>query len=183
MDNKEIIPNQVSNKEVLKESTQQLISDIMKEDNIDEMKKYIKLFNVNQSKKNLLRVVELNDLFDSVTDQAIERFKKRPGDIGHRELLDYMNTVQNALDRAQKTVNSIEETPLIQLTQQNNEVNINLNQNLDRDSRIRVIEVVNKILEAANNSEKIQENTVIEADFEEISDNINENLLNEEGED
>jgi hypothetical protein len=87
----------------------------------------------------------MNDLLDKVTDQVIERFEKRPDNFSNDDLIKYMQVTENAIDRANKHLNLVEETPQIQLMQ-NNQVNINIGSELDRDSRERVMNAVRAIL-------------------------------------
>ena len=65
-----------------------------------------------------------------------------------------MQVTENAIDRANKNLNLVEETPPIQY-QQNNQVNINIVDSLDRDSRERVMAYLNNVL--SNNASEIVE--------------------------
>ena len=63
-----------------------------------------------------------------------------------------MQVTENAIDRANKNLNLVEETPAIQLMQ-NNQVNINIDNGLDRDSREKVLDAVKAILANATKPE------------------------------
>lgn len=125
--------------------TQQIAQEILDEENIDRVKDLTNLFNLNAQKRNVMRVIKMNDLLDKVTDQVIERFEKRPDNFSNDDLIKYMQVTENAIDRANKNLNLVEETPPIQLMQ-NNQVNINIGSELDRDSRERVMNAVRAIL-------------------------------------
>jgi hypothetical protein len=133
----------------LENSSNQLVKNIIRTENVDELKKLTKLFDINQAKKNALRVVKLNSLLDKVNDQAIERFEKRPYEISNKELLDYMKVVQDQIERSQQNLDSIDVSPTIQINQQNNSINVNVGEDaLDRDAKERVIDAVSALLKA-----------------------------------
>ena len=96
-----------------------LVIDLYTDENdIDKVKDLTHLFNLNQAKKNVLRVLKLNSLLDKVSDQMIERFTKQPGAFSNSDLLNYMQVTQSAIDRANKALNLVDETPAIQINQQ-----------------------------------------------------------------
>ena len=74
-------------------------------------------------------------------------------------LLKYMQVTESAIDRANKNLNMIEDTPPIQLLQQN-QVNKNINDGLNRESRQRVIETVQAILNSSQASLTDDDNLV-----------------------
>lgn len=144
----ELLPAEL-NTLALEKSSNQLVNDIVETDDIDELKTLTKLFEINQAKKNALRIVKLNNLLDKVNDQAIERFEKRPYEISNKELLDYMKVVQEQIQNSQETLSNIDQSPAIQINQQNNSINVNVGQNaIDRDSKERVIDAVTALLKA-----------------------------------
>ena len=49
------------------EKETEIASKILNEDNLDEVKNLTRLFNLIQAKKNMLRVMNLNGLFDKVS--------------------------------------------------------------------------------------------------------------------
>lgn len=157
----------MSDKNIIKvdNDTNELIDKIVNENDIDELKKFTQLFNVNQAKKNALRIIKLNGLLDCVSDQMMERFQKRAGEFSNKDLLDYMTVVQNAIDRANKSLNLIDETPAISI---NNNVNINVEDGFDRQSRAKITEAVQAILARIENNSEL--NNVIDVDFEEDND-------------
>lgn len=157
-----------------------IVAKIIEAPTRDELQKQFDLFNMNQSKKNALRIVKLNTLLDKVQDQAIERFEKRPDQVSNRELLDYMNVVSGQIDRAQKQVDTLSMTPTIQVTQQKNEVNINVNPGLDRDSKERVMDAISALLKQVNNkvSTPVEpSNTFISDNFEEIDNDSDMHVI------
>ena len=142
--NKEQLPVEIDTLP-LEESTKDIINKIINENDIEKIKDLSKAFNINQVKKNLVRVVKLGNLMDKVEDQAITRFKQRPDEISNKELLDYLQVVQNSIDKSQKSIENIDTTPLIQLNNQKINVSVE-NKGLDKDSKERVLEVIQKLI-------------------------------------
>jgi hypothetical protein len=123
----------------LSEESKALIDQIIMETDEQKTRDLTHLFNANQNKKTMVRVNKLNDLLDTITDQALARFTARPDEISNKELFDGLKVVQDLIERGQKQVSGAGETPLIQINQQTNEVNVgNSVSNLNRDSRERV---------------------------------------------
>ena len=171
----------------LDNETDKLAQDIINEPDIDAVKNMVQLFNLNQAKKNVLRVLKLNSLLDKVQDQMIERFEKKPGEFSNADLLNYMQVTQSAIDRAQKSLSLVDETPAIT---QVNQVNLSINDDvLSRESRERITEAITNIVNKLKlPQEPSQEEIVIdnvenkqedaEEKVEEKPDN--KGLLNEE---
>ena len=145
----------------------------------------------------MLRVLKLNSLLDHVSDEMIRRFERTPGEFANNDLLNYMNVVQASIDRANKSLNLVDEVPNISLTQ----VNVNVEENkLNRESRAKITEAISKILEMSqklNINKESEDELIIEPiigddngtminkddifNNNEDSTNYNEtNLLNEE---
>ncbi len=133
-----MLPLDVSNKEIA--------TNIIEASDPDNIKNLTNLFNLNQAKKNVVRVMKLNGLLDKVQDQMIERFEKRPGEFSNTDLLNYMQVTQSAIDRANKSLNMVDNLPAITL----NQVNINSAPELSKDSRDRVADAVKSILSKLN---------------------------------
>lgn len=146
----EIVEDELLPKELdtlpLEESTNKLVTDIIKTDNVEELKTLTNLFSLNQAKKNALRVVKLNGLLDAIHDQAIERFIKHPHEISNKELLDYMNVVANQIEKSQQSLGEIDNKPMIQINNQTNKVEVNVGDGLSRDSKENVVDAINKLM-------------------------------------
>lgn len=89
-----------------------------------------------------------------------ERVTKRADQFSNRDLLDYMTTMNNSLERARKQINSVDETPMITLNQQNNTVILDPD-SLDRDSKKRVADAVKSILKKLDAQKKLDDNMEI----------------------
>lgn len=146
----------------LDNQTKQIAQEILDEQDIERVKDLTNLFNLNAQKRNVMRVIKMNELLDKVTDQVVERFEKRPDNFSNEDLIKYMQVTENAIDRANKNLNLVEETPAIQYLQQNN-VNITIDNGLDRDARERVMDAVKAFL--AHSSQTLpQDEVVVEID-------------------
>lgn len=178
-ENREILPsyNDCENTETslidlskikLNEESKAIIEQIIVEKDEQKSKDLMQLFNANQSKKTIVRVDKLSNLLDTITDQALARFTARPDEISNKELFDGLKVVQDLIERGQKQVSGAGETPLIQVNQQTNEVNIGgTSNNLSRDSRERVKSAVMNLLSSitsttTNVSQEIVDYEVIE---------------------
>lgn len=131
----------------LNEESLALINQIIAEKDIEKTKDLTYLFNINQDKKTMVRMNKLNDLMDAITDQAYIRFTERPDEISNDDLVKTMKTVQDMIERGQKQVSGVGDSPLIQINQQTNEVNVGDSAaKLSRDSRKKVENVISSLL-------------------------------------
>ena len=62
----------------LDENILDITQQVFAEPDTKKSKDLIELFNWNMSKKNVARVLRLNDLFDGVTEQMMKRFSEKP---------------------------------------------------------------------------------------------------------
>lgn len=162
----------VISKPSLNDESLALIEQIIAESDEQKTRDLTYLFNANQNKKTMVRVNKLSDLLDTITDQALTRFTSRPDEISNKELFDGLKIVQDLIERGQKQVSGVNETPLIQVNQQTNEVNIGgAGSNLSRDSRERVKSAVLGLLDSLTAK---QSEVVAEAEIAEISENSDE---------
>jgi uncharacterized pyridoxal phosphate-containing UPF0001 family protein len=130
----------------LKKESLDILNQIITSTDANKTKDLTCLFNENQNKKTMLRINKMNDLLDVITDQAMTRFTAKPDEISNKELLDSMKVVSELIDKGSKQINNVE-TPLIQINQQNNEVNMgDTKGGLNRESRERVKNTVNDLL-------------------------------------
>lgn len=125
--------------------TAEIAQQILDECDIDKVKDLTNLFNLNAQKRNVIRVLKMNDLLDRVTDQVMTRFERTPDNFSNEDLIKFMQVTENSIDKANKSLSLVEQTPAIQY-QQNNQVNINIGTELDRESRQRVTDTVQSIL-------------------------------------
>ena len=155
----------------LNSETMAILADIIKETDINKTKDLTYLFNVNQNKKTMVRINKLNELLNVITDQAIDRFSKRPDQISNAELLKGIQVVQEAIERGQKQITGQSDAPLIQINQQNNEVKVDSGTAMPKESRDKIRNAVMGIinsLQLDNQAPTQVESEIV--DIEESSD-------------
>jgi hypothetical protein len=162
------------NAEDLNKESLELINQIIAEADIEKTKDLTYLFNINQNKKTMIRVDKLSGLQDNLVDQLVRRISERPDEISNKELMDGLKIVQDIIERGQKQVAGVTETPLIQINQQTNSVNIgDTSTTLSRESRDKVKNAVTALLGNLMNSPKTQ--TVPKEEIIEVEVNENDN--------
>lgn len=173
----------VDSKVKLNEESMALIEQIVSETDEQRTRDLTQLFNANQNKKTMVRVNKLSDLLDTITDQAVTRFTTRPDEISNKELFDGLKIVQDLIERGQKQVAGSGDTPLIQVNQQTNEVNIGGagSSNLNRDSRERVKSAVMSLLSSISNAATTPD-VIIDEPID-VVDVTTEEIISEETED
>jgi hypothetical protein len=139
----------------LESSANDIITDALNETSSEEMKKHIDRFNLELTKKNMLRMVMLNNVLDAAQEEVFTRLMNSSDDMSNKELLEVINTFQTSMEKTSKNMEKVDELPMIELRQQN--VNINVDNTLDRDSKNKVINVIKELLKNTarpNNSEE-----------------------------
>ena len=148
----------------LSNKSQRLIGELTLETDKQKMQAIEQQFNDIQRKKQLARISKLSDVQDMLTDQFYQRISQRPDEISNKEMLDGMKVIQDLMEKNQKRAEVIEEIPqLIQI----NQTEVNVGNNLNRDSRERVKNAVLGILDSINRSQPptATEADLIDADF------------------
>jgi hypothetical protein len=140
-----------------------LIGELTFEKDRQKMQAIEQQFNDIQRKKQLARISKLSDVQDMLTDQFYQRISQRPDEISNKEMLDGMKVVQDLMEKNQKHTEVMEEIPqLIQI----NQTEVNVGNNLNRDSREKVKNAVLGILDSINRAQQTpEEPDIIEADF------------------
>lgn len=139
-----------------------LLEDIMEEQDPNKTKDLVDLFNWHMSKKNVVRIQKLNNLYDSITDQMVERVDKRADQFSNSDLLDYVKTIQSAIDINTKNLSSVQEPPLI-VQQNNTQINLNVADSFDTDAKARILAAVQATLQQAKKP-IIDDDTVIQTE-------------------
>lgn len=137
-----------------------ILHQIIEAPNQQELQAQFELFNLTQGKKNALRIIKLNKLLDKVEDQAIERFERRPDQVSNKEILEYMQVVSSQIDRSQKQIEGLKDKPMILVKNENTEVNVNVNKELDRDAKNRVLNAVAALMRQVQNPVPAQEDII-----------------------
>lgn len=169
----------IDSNELIRKTADDLTLAIAKAESREELEALYQKFNINNTKKNALRINQLNNLLDQVNQQAVERFNRRPETVSNKEILDYMNAIQNQIERSQRTVDGIKDITAIQVNNtQNNTVNIHVKDTdipyLSKDSRDRITDLVASILQESNKvkNEDIIDITETIEDIENPTENV-----------
>lgn len=150
----EVNANSINESELNKDISN-LAQQLIDEKDIDASKNIVQLFNFNLSKRNALRILKLNGLYDNITDQMIERFQKRSGEFSNSDLLSYLQTVENSIEKSQKSLSQVDEQPTIMQTN-NTQVNFNVLDGFNDDSRDRIANAIKSILNSAATTDNVE---------------------------
>lgn len=156
----------------INEKVTDLVNQVLGESDTSKTKDLISLFNWNMSKKNMLRILKLNTLYDDVTDQMIKRFEYKPDQFSNDDLLNYMKTVQGALTNSSKMIEEMEE-PAPSIIQNNTQINVNVGESFSRESRERILAAIQATLNAAQNP--IEPSSIEEVPYEDKTEGDNSN--------
>lgn len=133
----------------LERETADVINKIVKAGSTDELKSYVDMFNLNIAKKNALRVAKLQNLADAVVDQAVTRADKHASEFTNKEIIDYIRVVNEQIKSAKDELSAIGESPAVQINNQKNEVNINVVDGLNQESKHRVLDAIKALIQQA----------------------------------
>ena len=130
-----------------------------------KLRQLIDIFNLNIRKKDIIRATKLSALQDRVVNEMSERIINHSDNFSNKDLLDYFKTIQDTQNKTDTSIDNVNiPIPTIQIN--HNEVNMNSEPVLSRESKNKVSQTVQKILkELADKSEK-----------ENLFDNNQENL-------
>ena len=102
----------------LKSDSEELEIRLLEEDNIDNIKAIIDLFNINIKKKNIIRTSKLNELQDKVYNQIDERLTNRASSFSNKDLLEYFKVMQDTINKSDIDSDQVT-APNIQINQNN----------------------------------------------------------------
>lgn len=160
----------------LEKDDEAIVDGIVKAETKAELERQFGLFNMNQSKKNALRVIKLESLLGRVEDQTIARFENRPDQVSNKELLDYIQVISAQIDRSQKKVDDLSNKEIIVQKPINSTVNINVGQQLSQDDKEVTLEAVRSIMGLLKQSQQTT-SEVLDAEIKE-ADFVEKNPLN-----
>lgn len=155
-------------------TNEELEKKLFEETDIDSMKNIINLFNLNIKKKDIVRTARLNDLQDKIYDQMDKRISLKSDEFSNVDLLNYYKTIQESINKADTTLDKVD-TPSIQIVQ--NQLNIQQkDSSLDRDSRLKVVDLVNKFIKMSSQNEVVQDVDAEEDYYEQLELNFDEDM-------
>lgn len=127
----------------LKSGSEELEIRLLEEDNVDNIKAIIDLFNINIKKKNIIRTSKLNELQDKVYNQIDERITNNANTFSNKDLLEYFKVMQDTINKSDIDSDNVI-TPNIQINQNN--LNIGVGTELTRESRQKITDAIKNIL-------------------------------------
>jgi hypothetical protein len=134
----------------IQQRANELCEAVQNEDDEKKLEDLYHEFSINNTRKNVVRLNELNKLLDEVNDQAYKRFKNNPAEMSNKDVLDYMNAVQSQIERSEKTVNGLKEINATQINNSTTNVQINVGGEStampNQASRDRIADAINEIL-------------------------------------
>lgn len=139
----------------LDKNIENLTKQILSETDESKSKDLIHLFNLNQSKKNVLRSTKYSDMLELVIKQMIERITKTPDNFSNDDLLKFFAAVNTALGKINDSIGQIDETPSIQINN-NTQINVQSEDKLSREEKERTIDAVKALLAQMNNIQEAE---------------------------
>ena len=136
----------------------ELENKILEETDISKLDDLVDLFNLNLKKKDIVRAGKLNDLQDKITQQIENRISKNSDQFSNKDLLDYFKTIQDTISKSSVDISELS-VPTIQI----NQVNIDNESKLSLESRRKVLDAVNAILNKTSSDN-------IEVEFDVVED-------------
>ena len=162
----------------IEQRIKELTHELILADDSTETRSIIEKYNAYLVKKSAIRTGKLEKLYDEIVEQMLLRFKNRGGEFSNKDLLDYLNSVQAALDKSVSKLNNTDETPVQYGTGQT-QVNINVLEGFTHDQKTNIADAIKSILQQSAS------NTYYPGEYEETpEENISEDNPNDkEGED
>lgn len=153
----------------IQKQSQELTERIQNAQDIDELKKEANIFNAHQIKIEASRINKLNSLLDKSIDLAVDRVEKCPDELSNKEVIDIMNATRTQLDKSTSKLDTINETPMIQVNQQNVNISVDNDTNLNRESREKVLDFIQQFMKQAQN-----QSDIVDVDVEEAKEDEDE---------
>ena len=131
----------VNNTELIREGND-ITNQIISENDPSKLDELSQLFTLNQKKKQIVRTNKLSNLLDKIDDTIVYRLDSHASSIEDKDLIGYLRAAESSV----RGLSDEEGVQLPKITI-NNTQNINVNSSgLNRESRAKVLDVVNQIL-------------------------------------
>lgn len=158
-------------KQDIQKQSQELTERIQNANDINELKREANIFNAHQIKIEASRINKLNTLLDKSIDLAVDRVEKCPDELSNKEVIDIMTATRTQLDKSTSKLDMINETPMIQVNQQNVNINVDNENTLNRESREKVLDFIQQFMKQAQ-SQTTEE--VIDVEVNDTKEDIND---------
>ncbi len=158
----------------VQDAQEQLLTTLINTTDASEIDSMVPVFNSFFRKREIIQKHTEYDLKDRLLERMLERLDKTPDNFNNGDLAVWMKTVQQALDSSQKNIDQQSQQLPTQTVnyQQNNNVQVSIADSLSRESRTRITDAIQKILQNIQNEP--EEGVCIDdaADSVSIEDNI-----------
>lgn len=158
-------------KQDIQKQSQELTERIQNANDIDELKREANIFNAHQIKIEASRINKLNTLLDKSIDLAVDRVEKCPDELSNKEVIDIMTATRTQLDKSTSKLDMINETPMIQVNQQNVNISVDNENTLNRESREKVLDFIQQFMKQAQ-SQSTEE--VIDVEVNDTKEDVND---------
>lgn len=163
---KEIVEKEdITSLQEVKDKDDALVQKILQEDDVDNLKDLTRQFNVFQAKRQILRVNTLNDVQDALVQQMLDRLEQQPHNFDNKDIALWVKTVQSAMESSKKGIEEVDTIPTI-VHQNNTQINVSVEEKLSRESREKILSVLEKIL--GESGDVGEENVVLHNEGENI---------------
>lgn len=125
---------------ILSRRNNDIVNQIVNAETPAELDDLVNKFKMNQIKRNIIRAHGIDNTLTMIDDEVALRVSTTPEQIADKDLINYMNSTQKAL---QDTLNNYSMAPTIQINNNTLEVN---NNGLTIESRKRIDSAVASIL-------------------------------------
>lgn len=155
------------NDKELADESNAIVDAIVQTNDVDKLNEYINMFNINKTKKNIIRTNELNELLSLINKQAVKRLKEKPDNFSNNDIITFMKATRDALNQTKTTIDDI---PPIQINKQVNTININ-SEELDKDSKAKVYDLLKSIIDDVSKDNDTKDDII----------DVTENEVNDKG--
>ena len=176
MDNKKENPEEISSNKALtpldtaevSRKLEELTRDFIYSDNASETQAILEKYNAYLVKKSAIRTGKLEALYDEIVEQMLLRFKHRGGEFSNKDLLDYLNSVQTAIEKSANRLNNTDEAP-VQFGNPSTQVNINVLDGFTHEQKTNIADAIKSIIQSASTP------TYFQGEFEDVDENTDTN--------
>lgn len=145
---------------------------LIESEDVGEINQIIARFNTNIRKKETIRTSLFSELQDKVALQVKQRLEEHADEFSNKDLLGYMTALQQIIDKQMaQTVDRDMSVPQIAIQQNNIQVGAVEAKELSKDSRDRIKEAIDAVLNAQQSTYNPE---VIDARMAEIIESIDE---------
>ena len=167
---------------VAQDDPNKLLTDLINTNDVSKIDSMVPIFNSFFKKRDIMQKHTEYDLKDKLLEKMIERLDKTPDNFNNGDLAVWMKTVQQALDSSQKNID-LQQTQTSAQTvnyQQNNNVHVSIADTLSRESRSRITDAIQKILQNVQNEENSGVCLNELSDSDELESSENKEIISED---